>query len=1022
MPNHQGKATKESGCGKYGKDHCYERCRMNAKPESQHESSTTTESRTANFRLLGRILSLWVVAAFLVPNAHSADSVTVTFRYVDTTGRAVRCYVPGDFNNWGPQSVPSLISPGAVSQMQFSALGGYFWKSIRLAVGESHAYKFYVDYNSAAADSDWLQDPLNPLTDGSQFGNSLLNVQPIFIFEPQFQRNPGSSVVKVVAGCFATAQIAKVILFVDSDSTDITSFYDAGTGLVSYVPPQPIGLLHPVRLVVRDSLGRQSESGATGLGFSNRKLNVTFLFHANQNLVPYGKVADHICFLRLLSTLRGHPHQKFMIHFSGTLIHDLQWFGDSTLQILRAGIEDGQFEIMGSTYVQNVMYSTRMDSTDFEFNDHQIKIHKQEIQRVLGVIPKAFWNAERVWTQNFVQLLADNGYLYVPIEDHILQASGATGSLYQVRSTEYNGRQMTVFEDDKEFLALVDNAINSNDPSPVINFLNQKFVQDTAGTAVIGYYQDAEATGLVDYGNGVDPETNFRGLDVLLTALENDTLINVTTCSTYMQTHSATEHLPRIVDGAADWMGSDAWFSENMRPEFQMMRSVYDNLRKTLDSVATVITGTGGNTSAASALLRHAWFTLCAHQFEFGCHTLEGDVNHTQLQLARTAVVSAQAALYALHPTSTSFTADINRDGINETVLVTPQNLYVFSSSGGRLLYWFDLVAGEELIGNEDVSADYNEQYVNDNLALPLIRGGIETYPWHAGNPLFPEIFTWTFVVRKRALNDLLTIGGAPTIRLDNTIYSSNINGTSLSFSTDSGGITLRKEIRALGNGLSVTYHLSSSLSTSTVITHRIENSFSPSYLDVLDEGRTSLIYWDGGTGSSGNPTATTIGVRNTVTGNSIRYSWTNTPDELNGAEDVFSLELNPVYVRSLNAGDSISYTFSILANQTASGVTHGASEIPTKFALEQNYPNPFNPSTTIRFDIPVRSWIRLTIYNTLGQQITQLADQEMNAGYFDRTWNARVASGLYYYRFEAVSVENPSQRFVDVKKMILLK
>jgi hypothetical protein len=995
---------------------------MKVKPKREHESSTTTEFHNANYLPLCRFVSLWVLAVFLVSNAYSADSVTVTFRYVDTTGRVVRCYVPGDFNNWGPQSVPGVISPGAVSQMQFSASGGYFWKSVRLEVGGSHAYKFYVDYDSVAADSQWLPDPLNPLTDGSQFGNSLMNVQPVFIFELQFQRNPGSSVVKVVAGCFGTAQIAKVILFVDTDSTDITSSYDAVTGLVSYVPPQPIAPSHTVRLVARDSLGRQSDSGTIGLGSSNRKLNVTFLFHANQNLNPYGKVADHICFLRLLSTLRGHPHQKFMIHFSGTLIHDVQWFGDSTLQILRAGIEDGQFEIMGSTYVQNVMYSTRMDSTDFEFNDHQIKIHKQEIQRVLGVTPKAFWNAERVWTQNFVQLLADNGYLYVPVEDHILQASGATGSLYQVRSTEYNGRQMTVFEDDKEFLALVDNAINLNDPSPVINFLNQKFVQDTAGTAVIGYYQDAEATGLVDYGNGIDPETNFRGLDALLTALEHDTLINVTTNSTYMQTHSATDHLPRIVDGAADWMGRDAWFSENMRPEFQMMRGVYDNLRKTLDSVATVIAGTGGNTSAAGALLRNAWFTLCAHQFEFGCHDLEGDVNHAQLQLARTAMVSAQAALYALHPTSTSFTADINRDGINEIVLVTPQNLYVFSSSGGRLLYWFDLVDGEELIGNEDFSADYNEPYVNDNLALPLIRGGIDTYAWHAGNPLFPEIFTWTFVVRKRALNDLLTVGGAPTQRLDNTIYSSNINGTFLSFSTVSGGITLRKEIQALRNGLSITYHLTSSLSTSSVIAHQIENSFSPSYLDVLDGGRKSLTYWDGGTGSSENPTTTTIGVRNTMTGNSVRYSWTNTPDELNGVEDVFSLELNPVYVRSLNAGDSISYAFSLLANQTASGVSRGASEIPTKFVLDQNYPNPFNPSTTVRFGLPVRSRVRLTIYNTLGQQITQLANEEMNAGSYAMTWNANVASGMYYYRIEAVSEENPNKRFVDVKKMILLK
>jgi hypothetical protein len=91
-------------------------------------------------------------------------------------------------------------------------------------------------------------------------------------------------------------------------------------------------------------------------------------------------------------------------------------------------------------------------------------------------------------------------------------------------------------------------------------------------------------------------------------------------------------------------------------------------------------------------------------------------------------------------------------------------------------------------------------------------------------------------------------------------------------------------------------------------------------------------------------------------------------------------------------------------------------------FDLQQNYPNPFNPSTTIRFEIPKRSRVQLTVYNVLGQQVAQLANEEMSAGNFERTWNANVASGLYFYRFEAVSISDPNRRFVDVKKMILLK
>jgi len=94
----------------------------------------------------------------------------------------------------------------------------------------------------------------------------------------------------------------------------------------------------------------------------------------------------------------------------------------------------------------------------------------------------------------------------------------------------------------------------------------------------------------------------------------------------------------------------------------------------------------------------------------------------------------------------------------------------------------------------------------------------------------------------------------------------------------------------------------------------------------------------------------------------------------------------------------------------------------PSEFALYQNYPNPFNPSTTIRFSVPTRSRVRLTIFNLLGQQIVDLANEEMNAGSYERTWNANVASGMYFYRIEAVSIANPRRRFVGVKKMILVK
>jgi hypothetical protein len=106
---------------------------------------------------------------------------------------------------------------------------------------------------------------------------------------------------------------------------------------------------------------------------------------------------------------------------------------------------------------------------------------------------------------------------------------------------------------------------------------------------------------------------------------------------------------------------------------------------------------------------------------------------------------------------------------------------------------------------------------------------------------------------------------------------------------------------------------------------------------------------------------------------------------------------------------------------QTGLGVERYSST-PGETFLIQNYPNPFNPSTTIRFGVPTRSRVRLAVFNLLGQQVAELANEEMNSGSHERIWNATVASGLYFYRLEAVSLSDPNKRFVDVKKMVLLK
>ncbi len=94
----------------------------------------------------------------------------------------------------------------------------------------------------------------------------------------------------------------------------------------------------------------------------------------------------------------------------------------------------------------------------------------------------------------------------------------------------------------------------------------------------------------------------------------------------------------------------------------------------------------------------------------------------------------------------------------------------------------------------------------------------------------------------------------------------------------------------------------------------------------------------------------------------------------------------------------------------------------PSVYALEQNYPNPFNPATTIKYTLPTQSSVKLSVYNMLGEVVTELVDQVQETGYYEIQWDAsNLSSGMYIYTLEAQSVEDQND-FRSLKKMLLVK
>lgn len=112
------------------------------------------------------------------------------------------------------------------------------------------------------------------------------------------------------------------------------------------------------------------------------------------------------------------------------------------------------------------------------------------------------------------------------------------------------------------------------------------------------------------------------------------------------------------------------------------------------------------------------------------------------------------------------------------------------------------------------------------------------------------------------------------------------------------------------------------------------------------------------------------------------------------------------------NSSSSVTFTL-FPEGVTSVGNNSGQAK---EFKLYQNYPNPFNPSTSIKFSVPERTNVKLSVYNILGSEVANLVNETKNAGEYEVEFDgSKLPSGVYLYKIEAGS-------YKAMKKIILMK
>jgi hypothetical protein len=97
---------------------------------------------------------------------------------------------------------------------------------------------------------------------------------------------------------------------------------------------------------------------------------------------------------------------------------------------------------------------------------------------------------------------------------------------------------------------------------------------------------------------------------------------------------------------------------------------------------------------------------------------------------------------------------------------------------------------------------------------------------------------------------------------------------------------------------------------------------------------------------------------------------------------------------------------------------------IPSTFFLSQNYPDPFSEDTKIKYCLPIRTKVNLSIFSADGEKVTELINKTQDAGVYELDFKrGLLAEGTYYYTIKADNpYSKPEDEFIETKKMILLK
>ena len=183
-----------------------------------------------------------------------AQSIDVTFRWIPQPGDGVvRAFLPGEFNNWGPNS-NGQIAPSATSLMRLDSDLNQWLYTVSLQVGRTYQYKVHLHFDEGGQRNSWISDPLHARINTNDNNNSVVTIQDPMIFQMGRRQNSQAETVEVSAGILGSEAITELTFEINHVTQDGMPFFR--DGIFRYVLPEPAACGLQFALAATDAQGR----------------------------------------------------------------------------------------------------------------------------------------------------------------------------------------------------------------------------------------------------------------------------------------------------------------------------------------------------------------------------------------------------------------------------------------------------------------------------------------------------------------------------------------------------------------------------------------------------------------------------------------------------------------------------------------------------------------------------------------------------------------------------------------------